>query len=123
MFGYGIRLRLALVAVDTGMVQYSDERNRQFFDQALARMAAIPGVEAAALATRPPFSVNYNRCNIWIEGRHRAGEQGDPVEVTTVSPDCTPFSMTVMPRRLRPATMERFCTVESDFTTKTKSPL
>jgi len=79
--------RLALVAVDTGMVQYSDERNRQFFDQALARMAAIPGVEAAALATRPPFSVNYNRWNIWIEGRHRAGEQGDPVEVTTVSPD------------------------------------
>jgi macrolide transport system ATP-binding/permease protein len=79
--------RLALVTVDTSMVQYSDEKSRQFFDQALARMATIPGVEAAALATRPPFSVNYNRWNIWIDGRHRVGEQGDPVEVTTVSPD------------------------------------
>jgi putative ABC transport system permease protein len=50
-------------------------------------MATIPGVEAAALATRPPFSVNYNRWNIWIAGRHHVGEQGDPVEVTTVSRD------------------------------------
>jgi predicted permease len=79
--------RLALVAIDTSMVQYSDEKSRQFFDGALARMTAIPGVESAALATRPPFSVNYNRWNIWIDGRHRAGEPGDPVEVTTISSD------------------------------------
>ena len=69
------------------MVQYPDDKSRQFFDEALARMRAIPGVEAAALATRPPFSVNYNRWNIWIDGRHQQGDPGDLVEVTTVSPD------------------------------------
>jgi predicted permease len=79
--------RLALTTVDTDMVRYPEDESRQFFDQALARISAIPGVEAAALATRPPFSVNYNRWSIWIEGRHRVGEPGDLVEVTTVSPD------------------------------------
>jgi predicted permease len=79
--------RLALVSIDTGMVQYSDEKSERFYEQALARMRAIPGVEAAALATRPPFSVNYNRWNIWIAGRSRPGDPGDLVEVTTISPD------------------------------------
>src|SRR5262249_30304703 len=66
---------------------YSEEKSRQFYETALARIRVVPGVEAAALATRPPFSVNYNRWNIWIDGRHQAGEAGDLVEVTTVSPD------------------------------------
>jgi predicted permease len=79
--------QLALVSVDTSMVQYSDERSRQFYDQALARIQGMPGVEAAALATRPPFSVNYNRWTIWVTGRDRPGDAGDPVEVTTISPD------------------------------------
>src|SRR5262249_5929581 len=61
--------------------------SRQFFDQALARIQSIPGVESVALATRPPFSVNYNRWGIWITGRARPGDPGDIVEVTTVSPD------------------------------------
>jgi len=79
--------RLALVALDMSMVQYSEEKSRQFFDRAVARMTAIPGVESAALTTRPPFSVNFNRWNLWIEGRHKVGDPGDVVEVTTVSPD------------------------------------
>jgi len=48
---------------------------------------AVPGVEAAALTTRPPFSINYNRWEIWIPGLHRPGEHGTTVEVTTVSPE------------------------------------
>jgi predicted permease len=79
--------QLAVVSTDTGMLRYSDERSRQFYDQALARVAAIPGVESDALATRVPFSTNYNRWEIWVPGRHEPGRHGDTIEVTTVSPE------------------------------------
>jgi putative ABC transport system permease protein len=79
--------KLAVVSTDTGMVQYADDRSRQFYEEGLARIRRIPGVESAALATRVPFSINYNRWDIWVPGRHRAGEHGDTVDVTTVSPE------------------------------------
>src|SRR5438067_1841972 len=53
----------------------------------MARVATIPGVESVGLATRVPFSPNYNRWEIWIPGRHQVGGHGDTVEVTTVSPE------------------------------------
>jgi predicted permease len=31
--------------------------------------------------------VNFNRWDIWVPGRHRPGDHGDGVEVTTVSPE------------------------------------
>ena len=62
-------------------------RTRAFYDQALERLKTIPGVESVALATRVPFSVNYNRWEVWVPGRHQPGERGDGVEMTTVSPE------------------------------------
>src|SRR5207249_8720743 len=53
--------RLALVSTDTAMLNYSDDRSRRFYDEAMARVATIPGVESVGLATRVPFSPNYNR--------------------------------------------------------------
>ncbi|HXI28582.1 MAG TPA: ABC transporter permease, partial [Vicinamibacterales bacterium] len=79
--------RLAVVSTDTAMLRYDEPRSRQFFDQAMAKVAAIPGVEAVTLASRVPLQVNANRWEIWIPGRHRPGDQGDTVEVTTVSPE------------------------------------
>jgi predicted permease len=79
--------RLALVSMDTRMVRYSDERSRQFYEQALARVRAIPGVESTALATRVPFSLNYNQWDIWITGLHRPDNRGEVIEATRVSPD------------------------------------
>jgi predicted permease len=78
--------RLAVVSTDTAMLQYNEQRSRQFFDQAIAKITAIPGVESAALATRVPLQVNQNTWEIWIPERHRAGEHGDTVQVTSVSP-------------------------------------
>ncbi len=78
---------LAIVSMDTGMLRYAPQRSQQFFDLALARVRAIPGVRSDAIATRVPFSVNFNRWDIWIPGRHRVGQPGDTVEVTSVSPD------------------------------------
>jgi macrolide transport system ATP-binding/permease protein len=77
--------RLALVSLDTGMAGYSRDQSKQFYEQALARVGQIPGVESVALATRPPFSLNSNRWNIWIPGRHALDNPGDVVEVTRVS--------------------------------------
>jgi predicted permease len=79
--------KLAVVSTDTAMLRYSDDRSRQFYDQAAERLRTIPGVESVALATRVPFSVNVNRWDIWVPGRHQPGGHGDGVEVTTVSPE------------------------------------
>jgi predicted permease len=79
--------RLAILSTDTAMLQYSPEQSRQFYDQAIAKVSAIPGVESAALATRVPMQLNANRWEIWIPGRHQPGDHGDTVEVTMVSPE------------------------------------
>jgi predicted permease len=78
---------LAILSTDTGMLRYSDERSRQFYDQAMDHIRSIPGVESVALATRVPLQVNANRWEIWVPDRHRVGEHGDTIEVTTVSAD------------------------------------
>jgi predicted permease len=79
--------QLALISMDTGMLRYSELRRDQFYDNALERVRAIPGVQAAALATRVPFSLNVNRWDIWVPGRHQPGDHGEIVDVTTVSPE------------------------------------
>jgi macrolide transport system ATP-binding/permease protein len=79
--------RLAVVSTDTAMLQYTDQRSRQFFDLAVARITAIPGVESVAVATRVPLQVNVNTWEIWIPELHRPGEHGDTVQVTSVSPN------------------------------------
>jgi putative ABC transport system permease protein len=79
--------RLAIVSFDASQLQYNREQTARFFEAVLARMRTIPGVESAALTTRPVFSVNYNRWDVWVPGRHQPGERGETVEVTTVSPE------------------------------------
>jgi len=79
--------RIALVSVDASQLRYPRERVERFFDQVMARIRGLSGVEAVGLATRPPFSVNYNRWEIWIPGVHQAGEKGTVVDVTNVSAD------------------------------------
>ncbi|MCU1386250.1 MAG: macB 1 [Acidobacteria bacterium] len=79
--------RLAIVSTDTSMLGLKGDQAERFFATALGKVSAIPGVESAALATRVPMQVNANQWEIWIAGRHRPGEHGDAVEVTTVSPE------------------------------------
>jgi predicted permease len=78
---------LAIVSTDTSMLRYSEERSRQFYEQAQDRIRSIPGVESAGLATRVPLQMNANRWEIWVPDRHGVGEHGDVIEVTTVSAD------------------------------------
>jgi predicted permease len=76
---------LAVLSTDTGMAGYAADRSRQFYDEATARVRAIPGVESVALATRVPLSVNPNRWEIWVPERHDAASQPDVIDVTRVS--------------------------------------
>ncbi|HMB80786.1 MAG TPA: ABC transporter permease, partial [Vicinamibacterales bacterium] len=78
---------LAIVSTDTGLLRYTAERSRQFYDQAVARVSAIPGVESAALVTRVPLQVNASRWEVWIPGHHTPGDHGDVIEQTSVSTD------------------------------------
>jgi len=79
--------KLAIVSTDTSTLNLKADESQRFYLQALAKVSAIPGVESAALATRVPLQLNANTWEIWVPGRHRPGEHGDTVEVTTVSTD------------------------------------
>ena len=80
---------VAMLSTDTGMVRYSEERSAQFWNEALARVKALPGVDSAALVSpRLPFDVNYNTNSIRIDGKvYGPGELGEIVANVEVSPD------------------------------------
>jgi macrolide transport system ATP-binding/permease protein len=80
---------LAMVAADTGMVRYTAERSEEFWRQALERVAAMPGVESAAIVSpRLPFDVNFNQDTIRIDGRvYGPDDRGEVVANVAVSPD------------------------------------
>jgi len=79
--------RLAIVSTDTSMLKLTADQSQRFYQNAIDKVSAIPGVESAALATRVPMQLNANSWEIWVPGRHRPGEHGDAVEVTIVSPE------------------------------------
>jgi predicted permease len=76
---------LAIVSADPDMQRYGEVRSRQFWDQALARVRALPGVESAALAGRLPFSLNFSIQNFYVPGFHRTDEKGSPIQYTRVT--------------------------------------
>jgi predicted permease len=78
---------LAAVSGDTDMLRYSPERSQQFWNEASRRIAAVPGVTNVALASRLPFSLNFNRTNIAVPGRQKAAdEMGPSINSAIVSP-------------------------------------
>jgi predicted permease len=83
--GFAVKY-LATVSTDTSTLGYTPAEAQRFYDQAIEKISAIPGVESVALATRVPMQLNANRWEIWVPGRHQPGDPGDTVEVTTVSP-------------------------------------
>jgi predicted permease len=79
---------LAMVSTDTDLARYPQARSHQFFDEAMRRVRALPGVESVALASRVPFSFNFNRANIAVPGHQKSGdEMGPSIESALVSPE------------------------------------
>jgi predicted permease len=79
--------RLASITLDPSMFGYNEERTRQFWESAMARVRALPGVQSAALVTRLPFAVNVSRWDIYVPGHHHPGDQLDIVDETAVTPE------------------------------------
>ena len=76
---------LAVVSAEMGLIGYDEPRAEQFFEQAVARVTAMPGVVAAGLAERTPFALNYSRTTLFLPDRHTAADNGVIVESTRVS--------------------------------------
>ena len=78
---------LAIVSADTGMLRYTPERSQQYWTEVTRRIGSMPGVTGVALASRLPFSLNFNRSNIAIPGRQKtADEMGPSINSASVSP-------------------------------------
>jgi predicted permease len=77
---------LALATLDLQMLRYPPDRGRQFYDQALERVRALPGVTSAAIVERLPFSTNIHTANVFVDGRTYAPDShGDSIDSTRVS--------------------------------------
>ena len=61
-------------------VTYSDpQKQRQFFEQLIPKLQALPGIEAAGGAMPLPFSGNDRGSSFWISGRPDPGRGEHPI--------------------------------------------
>ena len=79
---------VAAIAFDTDMVRYTPERGREFWRQAQARVAALPGVTSVGIISPTlPFTFNFSQQEVRIDNRTYAeGQRGEIIENVAVSP-------------------------------------
>jgi macrolide transport system ATP-binding/permease protein len=78
---------LAIISTELGMIGYDDNRAKEFFDRAVARVKQLPGVESASIAERLPFSINYNRSTVFFPDRQGPDDTGVVLDVARVDAD------------------------------------
>ncbi|MFN2623329.1 MAG: ABC transporter permease [Chthoniobacterales bacterium] len=73
---------------DVGLQGYDETKGRALQKQALERIRALPGIEAAALVDNIPLSLNYNSTSIYLEGQPPTPQAQLPLAIpSSVSPD------------------------------------
>ena len=77
---------VALVSTELGLIGYDAARARVFWEQALARVRALPGVTQAALTERSPLALNFSWSQVFLPDRHRAGDAPLVIQTTRVAP-------------------------------------
>jgi predicted permease len=82
--GFGAR-RALLVGIDLSLNRYEGERVPQFQSELRERIGAMPGVEAVALASAMPLSLDGGRRSIVVEGYREAAGEDMEVYWSTVS--------------------------------------
>ena len=86
----GFDARHVLVAaIDPSMLDYPAERGAQLYADVTARLRALPGVEAASVATVVPLSLDFESGRRFMRPSHYQPRPGEDMEVhyNTVSPD------------------------------------
>jgi len=81
------RNNVLLASVNPSLNGYSADKSRLFFDELLTRTRALPGVNAASLATDSPLSGGWDQNGIVVEGYTPREDEKMSVDVTYVSPD------------------------------------
>lgn len=79
--------RLVEASIDLPASRYRDQPSQErFYDEMLRRVQALPGVEAATMASDPPMYGNSMTFGFAIEGRPAASPSGreDPVDLVAV---------------------------------------
>ena len=79
--------RVAAVDTDLSVIGYDDRRGDRFLRDALERVRAMPGVEAASLASRAPLDLSSTRRVVLVPGVHGSADPGDSMDAAAVSPD------------------------------------
>ena len=79
--------RLAVMTFALDMHGYGEERGKAFYSTLLERPRALPGVLAATLSERLPFSINIHQSSIFIGGESRPDETPLSVDTTRVGID------------------------------------
>ena len=74
-----------VMTVNLGREGYTPERGQLFYQQAAERAAALPGVQAAAVAQNPPLAGGFLR-SIYPEGQDLTNQERILVQVNSVSP-------------------------------------
>ena len=78
-----------VAAIDPSMLDYPAERGAQLYADVTARLRALPGVEAASVATVVPLSLDFESGRRFMRPSHYQPRPGEDMEVhyNTVSPD------------------------------------
>ncbi|HKH43479.1 MAG TPA: ABC transporter permease [Thermoanaerobaculia bacterium] len=76
---------LAVASFDVGLQGWDQSRGEQLYRDVRERIAALPGVTAAALAQAGPFQGSFLR-SVFLEGEQSA-ENGVLMQVNTVTPE------------------------------------
>jgi predicted permease len=84
-----------VMAMDTELLRYDENRSRTFYRQLLERVRAIPGVESAALGRFLPIGFRNGTYEVFIEGKPREKDRTDWGYVNIVSSDY--FKTVAMP--------------------------
>ena len=79
--------RIAAVGTDLNVIGYERERADRFIHTALERVQSMPGVEAAALASRAPLDLSFSPQNVLVPGLHGPADRGTSVDTAGVSAD------------------------------------
>jgi predicted permease len=79
--------RLVSAPININLLRYTRTQGRQFYEQAIERIRALPGVEAAALARVPLFANTGRTMSLFVEGRsapdNRFSTEGGPQAALT----------------------------------------